>query len=58
MFLELYQAIGFALAQGPSELLCGSQEWWSYLLHELCFSAAVHAAVNPKDAACGARVVR
>lgn len=31
--------------------LCGTQEWWRYMLHECCLPAAFHAALHTQDAA-------
>ncbi len=40
--------------QIPIEYLCGTQEWWRYMLHECCLPAAFHAALHTQDAAVSA----
>ena len=40
------------------EHICGPEEWWRYLLHELCLPAALHAAIYTQDATGCARVCR
>ena len=42
--------------QVATEHICRPQEWWSYLLHECCLPAVVHAALHTQNALVSASI--